>query len=231
MAEKILRSTNQDSVATGRASKRKRVYFRKDEEVLSAAEELFLKHGYGDTSMDAVALRAGVTKATVYSNFASKEKLFSAVVKRSHMRRMGAAYIELDDRADVRSTLLKFGVSFLGHIYSRDAVELVRTVIAESFRFPKLAAMMIEGPFADVREQLIAYFGRRIAAGDFREIDPETMAAHFVGTLKSDNQLLLFLNQKVDVSPKAIQRSAESAVDLFLDGASANRLGRGTPRR
>ena len=41
--------------------------------ILSAARTLFLNHGYGDTSMDAIARRAAVSKATLYSHFDGKD--------------------------------------------------------------------------------------------------------------------------------------------------------------
>jgi TetR/AcrR family transcriptional regulator of autoinduction and epiphytic fitness len=41
----------------------------------------FLKHGYAGTSMDKVALSAGVSKATVYSHFQDKEGLFKVLIE------------------------------------------------------------------------------------------------------------------------------------------------------
>ena len=45
--------------------------------ILDAARRLFLEHGYAVTSMDVVAQLAGVSKATVYARFESKEQLFA----------------------------------------------------------------------------------------------------------------------------------------------------------
>src|SRR3954464_6335887 len=54
---------------------------RKREAILIAAVDLFLTNGYERTSVDAVALAAGVGKQTVYSHFAGKETLFLAAVE------------------------------------------------------------------------------------------------------------------------------------------------------
>src|SRR3954454_24926319 len=48
--------------------------------VLEAATTLFLRNGYGATSMDDIAETAGVSKRTVYNNFTDKEALFREVV-------------------------------------------------------------------------------------------------------------------------------------------------------
>ena len=49
----------------------------KVDSVLTAARELFVETGYASTSVDAIAERAGVSKATIYAHFASKEVLFA----------------------------------------------------------------------------------------------------------------------------------------------------------
>jgi AcrR family transcriptional regulator len=54
--------------------------------VLDAALKLFVEHGYRGTSMDAIAEAAGVTKPVVYDCYASKEKLFRALLEREERR-------------------------------------------------------------------------------------------------------------------------------------------------
>jgi len=49
--------------------------------VLAAARETFAEVGYQRASLDAIASGAGFSKGAVYSNFASKEDLFLAVVE------------------------------------------------------------------------------------------------------------------------------------------------------
>jgi len=50
--------------------------------ILDAAIDLFVKEGFEKTSMDAIALAAGVAKGTLYYHFASKEGIIDAVVER-----------------------------------------------------------------------------------------------------------------------------------------------------
>ncbi|MCH8112342.1 MAG: helix-turn-helix transcriptional regulator, partial [Proteobacteria bacterium] len=52
----------------------------KKELIIDAARTLFLKLGFGATSMDAIAAEAGVSKRTVYSHFQNKEALFAGIV-------------------------------------------------------------------------------------------------------------------------------------------------------
>lgn len=55
---------------------------RTREELIEAAERLFVRDGFHATSVDAVADAAGYTKGAVYSNFDSKEGLFLALYER-----------------------------------------------------------------------------------------------------------------------------------------------------
>src|SRR5687768_13706454 len=50
-------------------------------ELLRAANRLFLRDGYAQTSLAAIAEEAAVTKGAVYSNFESKEDLFLAEMR------------------------------------------------------------------------------------------------------------------------------------------------------
>ena len=53
----------------------------KEKEILKVAKKLFSKYGFKKVSMDEIAKNAGVTKKTVYANFASKEELLNNLIK------------------------------------------------------------------------------------------------------------------------------------------------------
>jgi AcrR family transcriptional regulator len=65
---------------------------RTREEILEAADRLFLERGFHATSVDQIAQAAGYTKGAVYSNFTAKEDVFFAVYE----RRMERAVAELE---------------------------------------------------------------------------------------------------------------------------------------
>lgn len=52
----------------------------KRDEILKDSKAVFPRRGFEVTSMDAVALRVGVSKMTVYRHFGSKEALFAGVI-------------------------------------------------------------------------------------------------------------------------------------------------------
>jgi len=52
---------------------------RRHERILGAAEELFAAHGFAKTTVDEIAVAAGVSKGLVYDHYPSKEALLGAV--------------------------------------------------------------------------------------------------------------------------------------------------------
>jgi AcrR family transcriptional regulator len=65
--------------------------------LLDAADELFFSRGIAATPIDAVIERAGVSTATLYRGFASKEALVAAALERRHR-----SWLEIWDGAIAR---------------------------------------------------------------------------------------------------------------------------------
>lgn len=88
---------------------------RRRPEVLDAALDLFLEHGYDGTSMQAIAERAGVTKPVVYACFPGKDELFRALLAREEERIIGEIQgaFEGADLSDPETTLVEGFTGFL----------------------------------------------------------------------------------------------------------------------
>ncbi len=74
-------------------SKRQQNKERKKKALIDAAEMLFIKNGFDNTSIDDVAKQADLTKRTLYQYFISKEDLYLAVVLRA-AKQLTATYEE-----------------------------------------------------------------------------------------------------------------------------------------
>ena len=97
-------------------------------EVLDAALELFLEHGYDGTSMQAVADAAGVTKPVVYACFAGKDELFRALLAREEERILAeiqGAFADVD-LTDPETTLIEGFTGFLRAV--GDSPEVYRLI-------------------------------------------------------------------------------------------------------
>jgi len=111
---------------------------RLGERILDAATHLFLAHGYGPTSIEAVAKRARVSKRTFYYRFHDKPALFVAVVHRiiDSLRPPGDLPLL---EGDLQEILRRLAWLILRAALSPQAIALNRMIVAQSGRFPKLA--------------------------------------------------------------------------------------------
>lgn len=108
--------------------------------ILTAAKEIFLEMGYGAASMDAVAARAGVSKATIYAHFNTKRALFEQVIQGRCRRVFGIDDIPryIGDAHDVRAALWQLANDMLSVILSPEALAINRVVVAEAPRVPEV---------------------------------------------------------------------------------------------
>jgi AcrR family transcriptional regulator len=114
-----------------------------EERILDAATAVFLEHGFAGASLERIADRASASKATLYSRYANKEALFSAVVKRSAERSLRS--IEETGRSDSLLEQLTFATrTLVTHLLSDEVIGLTRMVVADAPRFPALAELTHE---------------------------------------------------------------------------------------
>ncbi len=107
----------------------------REAEILDAALCVFLKSGYGGSTVEELAAAAQVTKRTVYAYYGDKAGLFAAMVTGL------AAAISLDAAYD-SDTLETLAARIVSRVHSDELVGLHRLVIAESARFPEVAEIL-----------------------------------------------------------------------------------------
>jgi AcrR family transcriptional regulator len=140
---------------------------RRREEILAAAFAEFAAHGYAATRMDDVAQRAAIAKGTIYLHFPDKERLFRAVV-RSLIKKRVVAFA-----GAFRGPAPALFREMLSQMYaqvvrSETARGIVRLLIAESGKFPRLSDIYhqeVIGPGLRALRQMLK---RGIASGEFR---------------------------------------------------------------
>lgn len=74
------------STDTPQSRLREQLRQRRTELILETAEEILIKKGYYNASMDEIAAQAGVAKGTLYQHFPTKEDLFLALVEKALAR-------------------------------------------------------------------------------------------------------------------------------------------------
>ena len=200
--------------------------------IIEAAKALFLETGFGPTSMDAVAERAGVSKRTVYSHFESKEALFDSIMSQMCSVLGAAIQQQIDlmmakaEQADgpdpeMPEMLQVLGSRFLTLITDPTDVALFRIIIGEASRFPQLGREFFEKGPKRLTEQLSVYFARQHDLGSLKVDDPNQAAWQFLAMVKDPLHLKLLIGLENTPSGAEIKQIAERGVDRFLKIYSA----------
>src|SRR6478735_9683731 len=100
-----------------------------DERITAAAAELMLQRGFDRTTVDDVAAKAGVGKATVYRRWPSKEDLAVAA-----METLYTAEMPEPDTGSIRDDLTASYRAALEFVNTPAGAAYIRTSIAESVR-------------------------------------------------------------------------------------------------
>jgi TetR/AcrR family transcriptional regulator, mexJK operon transcriptional repressor len=155
---------------------------RKRAAILEAATSAFLRAGYLGATMDQIAAAAGVSKQTVYKQFADKESLFREIVTITVDEISDPNYeavLNLRDSGDLEADLREFARGQLTRVMQPRLLQLRRLVIGEAGRFPELGRFFYErGPGRTIAA-LATAFERLAERGQLRTDDPLAAAAHF----------------------------------------------------
>jgi AcrR family transcriptional regulator len=192
----------------------------KARQILEAAKSMFLDQGYGAVSMDAIARTAGVSKATLYAHFSSKDKLFAACVQ-AHCRAAAQVLVDVDVAPDIRTVLTDVSKRFMALILDPVSLAIHRVVIAECVRFPELGRVFYESGPLIVRGSVAKYLASADRAGIVRVPDPNLAAMHLFGMLKGDLHLAGILNIGAPPTQAEIDAAVAVAVETFLRAYAA----------
>jgi TetR/AcrR family transcriptional repressor of mexJK operon len=195
---------------------RKKVESDRRAAIIGIARPIFLSEGYAATSMSAIAVRVGGSKATLYSYFPSKEALFIAVIESACDEVLSSVYGDTPESMDLRETLSLVGGRFLSFGLSDEAIAIYRLASSESVRFPVIGQTLNESGFARGVERLAKYFERMMAAGLLRKSDPIIAAEQFFDLCGAGILHRRLWNVSLKPSEAEIAAQVERATETFV---------------
>jgi AcrR family transcriptional regulator len=137
--------------------------------ILSAALDEFSIRGFEAARLDDVARRAGIAKGTIYLYFRDKETLFQELIRAmltplvGTIEAMGEADLPLGVLADRLVDL------FVREVYETRRKDVIRLMISEGRRFPKLAEFYYREVLARIIAAVRALLRRGAARGEVPE--------------------------------------------------------------
>lgn len=188
----------------------------KREAILEAAKSLFLSLGYANTSMDAVAAAAGVSKLTVYSHFTDKQTLFCSAVMATCQIQLPDLLFEYPVGAQVEDVLLNIARGFQALISSDEAVKLSRLIMAQGSLDPSFGQYFYEAGPKRVLAGMEALLRGADERGLLRIDNPLRAAEHFFCLVRGAPDYRLLLGCAGPLQGDEAEAHVREVVGVFL---------------
>lgn len=191
----------------------------KRRQILAGAREVFAEMGFERASVDQVAARAGVSKATVYNHFLDKKTLFVACFsEEADVLREGlrCKLFRSEPTGPVAPALQAVGEHLLALFLAPAIVALYRNTSAEIARFPELGRLLYErGPVA-MQAAVAEYLRRWHDAGALRIDDPHAAAVQLIMLCRGELTCRAQFGLLPEPLEPAIAATVQRAVAVFL---------------
>jgi TetR/AcrR family transcriptional regulator, mexJK operon transcriptional repressor len=178
---------------------------------------VFGELGFERGSVDLIASRAGVSKATIYNHYQDKKALFIAcVTQEADEMRAGLSACLSEPAGDVEQVLQLIGEQAMGVFLSPAVVALSRHIIAEAERFPDVGQTLFERGLSLMQEAVAAHLERWVQKGVLRIDDVRSAAVQFLALCQGDllaRSRLAILTYPVD---EQVRETVRPAVRMFV---------------
>lgn len=189
----------------------------KRKHIEAVAIAVFMEKGYDATSMDLIATRAAVSKATLYNHFENKPELFACLI-RAMCDQMRANIFNLDGvRGQPEQVLEMLGSKFIEAVLQPGQMAVFRTLTSEAHKFPELGrAFEAAGP--EPGAIALGRYLRRLDQEGVLDIPDERLAAgQFIALCDAGLSRRAHFQVERPTSAQ-IKKRVQSAVRLFLRG-------------
>ena len=182
--------------------------------IMAAARKLFLRDGFAQTSMDAIAAEIGISKRTLYSRHPGKAALFEAIVLDVVNTGLSNIVTEQLSGKTPRDKLLALSLRILEVATDPLIISLERVVVGESWQFPKLASLVGQYGMPPIREEVMAVLRDHGASESGLARDAEIFLS-----ITMIPQLRQAVLQRTPPGIAGIDRAAlERTIDIFVRG-------------
>ncbi|GGJ23902.1 TetR family transcriptional regulator [Neoroseomonas lacus] len=183
--------------------------------LLDAARSLFLARGT-DVTIDEVAATAGVSKATLYANFADKDSLIAAVIRRESDNTITDEEYSRFTQSRISDVLFSFGVRFVSFINNRDILGWDRLIAVLETRHSELPKRFFDlGPGRGQR-LLTALIARAINQGHLKAVDADYAADALTGLWLGFTTLEIKLGARPPLTDEEIKQRVERGISIFM---------------
>lgn len=194
------------------------------EQILQAAFDLFSQRGFSGTTTRDIAQAAGVSEATLFKHFATKEELYGAIIDAKRCEQGLNRYpwlenqrlIEAMERGDDRAFFYHFALQAMEHHQTN--VAFMRMIFYSALEEHELAERFFGEFVSQIYEFLSQYIRRRQNQGAFRKIQPKIAVRAFLGMLIHHSLNNILWDKKRRILNISNEQAARNFADILLFG-------------
>ncbi len=179
----------------------------REQQMLDAAVDMFSMNGYHETSMDAIAAKAEISKPMLYLYYGSKEELFGACLNRELTRFIDAVRADINADQSPKDLLRNAILSFMQYIDANRASWIV--MYTQATNSQAFVQAVRQG-----RERITELVAGLLRAGT-RHPEPDTnfdmMAVALVGAGEA-------VATRLSIGDTDVDEAAQLMINLFWRG-------------
>jgi AcrR family transcriptional regulator len=184
--------------------------------IIESAAKLFSQHGFRGTTTREIARAVGVSEATLFKHFATKEDLYCAIIEaKTQTQQVLGVVAPLVEARDDTAFLRRLATEMIARTQSDPT--LMRLMFFSALEGHALAELFFRRRVVAIDDFLGRYIADRVATGAFRPVDPLQTAWNFIGMVTFHVLLHELFGQK---PPPHLtrERAVEEMVNTFLQG-------------
>jgi len=211
--------------------------------IRQAAHDEFCENGFDGASMDRIALRADVSKPTIYQYFGGKDELLDAVLDAGRTQIVAPLAIK---EGTLAQRLWRFAWVYAEFVLRPDMLSLARLILGEAARRPDAAMAYHSAGPARAFEGLVDFVREAVAAGELETDAPDLAAQnlwslilsgprdhylHHADARPGENELLRSISHGLRVFLKAYGTDPEAQIAQLETHISARAETRRPPKQ
>jgi AcrR family transcriptional regulator len=188
------------------------------EQILTAAERVFAGKGFADATVAEVAREAGLSDATIYEYFSSKEELLFSIPLQTTRKAARELSLHLNYIRGAANKIRGIIYGYLSFYQNHpDYASVLMLILKQNRKFLETEAYQL---IREVSRMITQVVEAGIAAGEFKaDTDPHLVRAVILGTIEHSVITWLLLDR-----PQDILELADPLTDIVIEGIRKDRL-------
>ncbi len=186
-------------------------------QIADAAVRVFSRKGFQGTKTREIAAAAGVSEATVFKHFKSKDDLYKHIINsriKIHTGDLTAFHIQ---NADIEQLLKTLTLKAIEEVVKDP--DFMRLMLYSSLEDRKFAYKYADESLFGKIEEFTDIIKKGIKNGEFRKVNPD-LAAQSFSSMLTGYCLYQFALKQTRIKSTDIKHEIDTFVDIFLKGIS-----------